>query len=69
MHLVSKCNQSVVINDKQIDFVAGESIHTENSHKYTLESFKNLAAQANLSLEQTWQDEKSYFALCLLRPM
>ena len=69
MHLVSKFNQSVVINDKQIDFVAGESIHTENSHKYTLESFKNLAAQANLSLEQTWQDEKSYFALCLLRPM
>ncbi|MEL0603722.1 L-histidine N(alpha)-methyltransferase [Pseudoalteromonas undina] len=69
MHLVSKCNQSVVINDKQIDFVAGESIHTENSHKYTLEAFKNLAAQANLSLEQTWQDEKSYFALCLLRPM
>ncbi|KPZ53434.1 MULTISPECIES: L-histidine N(alpha)-methyltransferase [unclassified Pseudoalteromonas] len=69
MHLVSRCNQSVVINDKQIDFVAGESIHTENSHKYTLEAFKNLAAQANLSLEQTWQDEKSYFALCLLRPM
>ncbi|MEJ2911912.1 L-histidine N(alpha)-methyltransferase [Pseudoalteromonas sp. C12FD-1] len=69
MHLVSKCNQSVVINNTQIDFAAGESIHTENSHKYTLESFKNLAAQANLSLEQTWQDEKSYFALCLLRPM
>lgn len=69
MHLVSKCEQSVVINDVQIDFVEGESIHTENSHKYTLESFKTLAAQANLSLEQTWQDEDNYFALCLLRPM
>lgn len=67
MHLVSNCNQSVVINDQQIDFIEGESIHTENSHKYTLESFTQLAAQANLKLEQTWQDDSNYFALCLLR--
>ena len=69
MHLVSNCTQSVIINDQQIDFIAGESIHTENSHKYTLESFKQLAAQANLKLEQTWQDDSNYFALCLLRPL
>ncbi|WP_405600731.1 MULTISPECIES: L-histidine N(alpha)-methyltransferase [unclassified Pseudoalteromonas] len=69
MHLVSNCNQSVIINDQQIDFIEDESIHTENSHKYTLESFKQLAAQANLTLEQTWQDDSNYFALCLLRPL
>ena len=69
MHLVSNCTQSVIINDQQIDFIEGESIHTENSHKYTLESFKQLAAQANLTLEQTWQDDSNYFALCLLRPL
>ena len=69
MHLVSNCTQSVIINDQQIDFIKGESIHTENSHKYTLESFKQLAAQANLKLEQTWQDDSNYFALCLLRPL
>ncbi|MBB1386321.1 L-histidine N(alpha)-methyltransferase [Pseudoalteromonas sp. SG45-5] len=69
MHLVSNCTQSVIINDQQIDFIAGESIHTENSHKYTLESFKQLTAQANLKLEQTWQDDSNYFALCLLRPL
>ncbi|MEI8665485.1 L-histidine N(alpha)-methyltransferase [Pseudoalteromonas sp. B28] len=69
MHLVSNCNQSVIINDQQIDFIEGESIHTENSHKYTLESFKQLASQANLKLEQTWQDDSNYFALCLLRPL
>ncbi len=69
MHLVSNCNQSVIINDQQIDFIEGESIHTENSHKYTLESFKQLAAQANLKLEKTWQDDSNYFALCLLRPL
>ncbi|KAA1155343.1 L-histidine N(alpha)-methyltransferase [Pseudoalteromonas sp. FUC4] len=69
MHLVSNCNQSVIINDQQIEFKEGESIHTENSHKYTLESFTQLAAQANLKLEQTWQDDSDYFALCLLRPL
>ncbi|MGY8835396.1 MAG: L-histidine N(alpha)-methyltransferase [Enterobacterales bacterium] len=69
MHLVSNCTQSLIINDQQIDFIEGESIHTENSHKYTLESFKQLAAQANLKLEQTWQDDSNYFALCLLRPL
>ena len=69
MHLVSNCIQSVTINDQQIDFIEGESIHTENSHKYTLESFEQLAAQANLKLEQTWQDDSNYFALCLLRPL
>ncbi|MBZ2191576.1 L-histidine N(alpha)-methyltransferase [Pseudoalteromonas arctica] len=69
MHLVSNRTQSVIINDQQIDFIAGESIHTENSHKYTLESFKQLAGQANLKLEQTWQDDSNYFALCLLRPL
>lgn len=69
MHLVSNRTQSVIINDQQIDFIEGESIHTENSHKYTLESFKQLAAQANLKLEQTWQDDSNYFALCLLRPL
>lgn len=69
MHLVSLCEQTVIINNQQINFKQGESIHTENSHKYTLESFKQLAAQANLSLEQTWQDDNNYFALCLLRPL
>lgn len=68
MHLVSKCDQSVVINNQRVDFIKGESIHTENSHKYTLESFKQLAGQANLNLERTWQDDSNYFALCLLRP-
>ena len=68
MHLVSMCDQSVTINNQQIDFKKGESIHTENSHKYTVESFKELAGQAGLTLQNTWQDDQGYFALCLLRP-
>ncbi|MGS0535748.1 L-histidine N(alpha)-methyltransferase [Pseudoalteromonas sp. SaAl2] len=68
MHLVSQCEQSVVINNHLFEFAQGESIHTENSHKYTVDSFAQLAAQANLTLAQTWQDSNNYFALCLLRP-
>lgn len=69
MHLVSNIAQTVTIDGQSVRFEKGESIHTENSHKYTLESFNNLAKQANLSLENTWQDDKNYFALCLLRPI
>ncbi len=68
MHLVSNCDQQVTLNQQKYDFKEGESIHTENSHKYTIEAFSALANQANLKLEQTWQDEQCYFALCLLRP-
>lgn len=68
MHLVSDCDQSVFINNVKVGFKKGESIHTENSHKYTLITFENLVKQANLRLEHTWQDDNGYFALCLLRP-
>ncbi|WP_372760871.1 L-histidine N(alpha)-methyltransferase [Pseudoalteromonas sp.] len=68
MHLVSDCCQTVMIGEQKIAFKQGETIHTENSHKYTLASFKKLAQQAQLMLTDTWQDEDGYFALCLLRP-
>lgn len=68
MHLVSECDQDVSLNQQRYHFREGESIHTENSHKYTIGAFTALASQANLRLEYTWQDEQGYFALCLLRP-
>ncbi|CAM4220735.1 L-histidine N(alpha)-methyltransferase [Pseudoalteromonas ostreae] len=68
MHLISNCEQTVTVNGESFSFSQGESIHTENSHKYALQAFTQLSAQAELRLEQTWQDEQGYFALCLLRP-
>ena len=35
MHLISKVDHSVKIFDEKINFISGESIHTENSYKYT----------------------------------
>ena len=43
MHLVSTRRQSVRVKGARFDFRAGETIHTENSYKYTLEAFAALA--------------------------
>ena len=43
MHLASTKRQKVKVNGKAISFRAGETIHTENSYKYTVESFAALA--------------------------
>ena len=67
MHLVSKGRQSVTLGGERIDFDDGESIHTENSYKYTVEGFAELAAGAGLSLERTWLDEEELFSVHYLR--
>jgi L-histidine Nalpha-methyltransferase len=46
MHLVSTKRQSVRVDGASFDFRAGETIHTENSYKYTVESFQALARGA-----------------------
>ena len=48
MHLESLVAQSVRIGDRAIRFGAGETIHTESSYKYSVESFQSLAAGAGL---------------------
>jgi uncharacterized SAM-dependent methyltransferase len=69
MHLVSKERQTVTLGTlkTKINFVAGETIHTENSHKFTLEMISTYADTAKLEIVKTWTDPKEYFALCLLR--
>jgi dimethylhistidine N-methyltransferase len=49
MHLVSRRPQRVRVAGRTVDFRAGETIHTENSYKYTLESFVTLARGAGWS--------------------
>jgi L-histidine Nalpha-methyltransferase len=46
MHLVSTRPQKVRVNGAKIVFAAGETIHTENSYKYTISSFQGLARSA-----------------------
>lgn len=49
MHLVSAKRQQVEIDGTTIDFAAGETIHTESSYKYTVESFRALARDTGWS--------------------
>jgi len=63
MHLVSLVAQTVRIGTERFDFAPGESIHTENSYKYTIPEFSELAASAGLVLRKAWQDEEKLFSL------
>ena len=63
MHLVSLARQTVDVGDHRFGFDAGESIHTENSYKYSIGEFRLLARSAGFRGEKVWQDAKGLFAL------
>ena len=63
MHLVSLADQQVTVAGQSFSFAAGESIHTENSYKYTLESFAELAQQGGWRSEAQWLDPEGLFSL------
>lgn len=67
MHLVAATAQRVRIDGHCFDFQAGESIHTENSYKFSVEEFQALAAQAGLSSVRVWQDDEALFSVHCLR--
>lgn len=67
MHLVSRIAQTVSVGGVDIDFREGESIHTENSYKYTPMEFKQLGASAGWSIERQWVAKEGLFAMYLLR--
>ncbi len=68
MHLVSTLGQIVQVDGQVFAFTAGETIHTECSHKYTLAGFAAMSAKAGWRTARTWCDAKSWFSLHLLTP-
>jgi len=65
MHLVSQSEQEIHIGEHRFHLKKGESIHTENSHKYSRERFEALAASAGWKLQRTWTDPQNFFAVAL----
>jgi L-histidine N-alpha-methyltransferase len=63
MHLVSLVPQSVKVGGLRFSFEAGESIHTENSYKYSIDGFRALARSAGFKGGKVWLDPKGLFAL------
>ncbi|MGH9419325.1 MAG: L-histidine N(alpha)-methyltransferase [Thermoanaerobaculia bacterium] len=66
MHLVSKKAQRVRIGDYEVAFEEGESIHTENSHKYDDATINALAESGGFTIERKWRDSKGYFTDLLM---
>ena len=63
MHLASLKRQKVRAAGEIFDFRAGETIHTENSYKYSLASFGALARGAGWQPAATWTDARQYFSI------
>jgi L-histidine N-alpha-methyltransferase len=66
MHLVSRHAQTVRLLGKTFRFEAGESIHTENSHKYPVADFQSLAETAGWHPARCWTDGEECFSIHLL---
>jgi dimethylhistidine N-methyltransferase len=65
MHLVSRVDQAVGVSGQVFEFAAGESIHTENSYKYSMDQFIGLAATAGFRPLETWTDPGRLFCVQL----
>jgi dimethylhistidine N-methyltransferase len=63
MHLVSLERQSVNLGAHRFAFASGETIHTENSYKYSVDEFAALAGEAGFRADGVWQDAQKRFAL------
>lgn len=67
MHLESLREQYVRIREANllVHFAKGETIHTENSYKFTRNTLATLLNDAGFEMEQTWMDPRQWYALTL----
>jgi L-histidine N-alpha-methyltransferase len=52
--------------EEKIIIKKGETIHTENSHKFTRERIEDFASTAGLEIQHIFTDEKKWFSLILM---
>jgi uncharacterized SAM-dependent methyltransferase len=52
-----------------VSFDKDETIHTESSHKYSVDEVRDLGSQAGLVLRRSWFDARRWFLLALFRPI
>lgn len=69
MHLDSKRAHTVRVSalGRSFAFKRGESIHTENSYKFTSETLEDMLARSGFLLEQSWYDDARWFGAHLAR--
>jgi dimethylhistidine N-methyltransferase len=67
MHLVSTKDQVMEIPGHRFAIAAGETVHTENSYKFTLDGFADLAGKAGWRVGAQWVSPDPTFAVLLLQ--
>jgi dimethylhistidine N-methyltransferase len=70
MHLESTQEQDVCIDEAELDlhFMPGETIHTENSYKFTDESIRSLLRDADFEIREACKDSRGWYTLTLACP-
>jgi dimethylhistidine N-methyltransferase len=66
MHLASRCSQRIQVAHRWFEFAEGETIHTDNSYKYSVTEFQSLAAAAGYRPARVWLDEAGLFSVHFL---
>lgn len=64
MHLRAKRDLKVCWHDHLAPFSKGETIHTENSYKYTQTGFQDLLKKAGFQKVVSWTDQNQHFMVC-----
>ena len=67
MHLISRRPQMVRVCGHTVAFRAGESIHTENSYKYSIKRLYELARRSGWTPQESWTDAEQMFSVHALR--
>jgi len=63
MHLISLQDQNVVIDNQDFFFSMGESIHTENSYKYSTKEFHKMVEGYGFEPQKVWTDSDHLFSV------
>ena len=67
LYLKSLADQSATIAGRRFEFAEGELIHTENSYKYAIDEFRDLALRAGFTPVHTWTDRNQLFSVHYFR--
>jgi dimethylhistidine N-methyltransferase len=68
MHLRALRQQAVTVAGRHFTFRNGETIHTENSHKYSVDGFHALARSAGWEPQAIWTGRDALFSVHYLVP-
>lgn len=63
MHLVSACRQRLAVGGLACEMDEGETLHTENSYKYTIDGLRALATRAGFAPGPVWTDPDRLFSV------